>query len=396
MISLHSMMATGSASNLPMIIGIMSGVMLALAFIVGFVKGFRKVSWDGLIWATAAGLFSFVGFLIEPTGMIVRRVAIMILFTLLYIVAALAVYGLLAHYLRPKIRWVKDDVNGDTTLAEYGLEFEPEYLDYDGEDDPRPYGKRLYKTGFNPPNLVGRLLGGLACAVTVGMLLWSVIGVALLGIKATNLSNMVIGKVLQNGTVDKLLGYAQKFVLDWLCIGFIFFVAKKGFNKSLVNSMRKIIVSLGTITLLGVCMVLPFTSVVTRESGLFYFLNALSNRCATAMERFPMSKVLGKLATGACLSVVAILLMVGINILLKKCCDLVNATAPTRIVDQVLSCGLYMMIAVMVCFGVWFGFAAMDYLGVLRISEIIHEDAYLSNGLFSLAEKLVNEIRAAI
>ncbi len=102
MISLHSIMATGSASNLPMIVGIMSGIMLALAFIVGFVKGFRKVSWDGLIWATAAALFSFVGFLIEPTGMTVRRVAIIILFTLLYIVAALAVYGLLAHYLRPQ------------------------------------------------------------------------------------------------------------------------------------------------------------------------------------------------------------------------------------------------------------------------------------------------------
>jgi hypothetical protein len=396
MISLHSIMATGSASNLPMIVGIMSGIMLALAFIVGFVKGFRKVSWDGLIWATAAGLFSFVGFLIEPTGMTVRRVAIIILFTLLYIVAALAVYGLLAHYLRPKIRWVKDDVNGDTTLAEYGLEFEPEYLDYDGEDDPRPYGKRLYKTGFNPPSLFGRLLGGFACFMMVFMIFWSVLAVVLLGINATSLANMNIGAILQNKTMGKLLNLAKLLALDWICIGFIFMVAKKGFSVGLMNSLRGIFVSLGSLALIGVCFYLPFSSLATRETGMFYFLTKLSNRCAVAMSRFPLSEILGKLVTGGILAAVAGTMMFFFNILLKKCCNLVSATAPTRIVDQVLSCGLYLIIAVMICIGVWFGFAALEHIGILNISEILHKDAYLSNGLFTLAQKLVGELAAAI
>ena len=228
------------------------------------------------------------------------------------------------------------------------------------------------------------------------MILWSVVSIALLGINATRLSEMVIGTVLQNATVEKLLGYAQKFALDWLCIGFIFFVAKKGFQKSLVNSLRSIFVSVGTVVLLGVAFVLPFTSVVTRETGAFYFLNTLSERCATAMSRFPLSGILGKLATGACLAAGVIIVMFFLNLLLKKCCNMVSATAPTRLVDQVLSCGMYMIIAVVVCIGIWFGLGLMDYLGILKISEVLHEDAYLSSGLFRLAELFVDELRALI
>ena len=396
MFSLHAMMATDLASKLPKLIGVVTLVLLAAAFIVGFVKGFRKVSWDGLIWATAACLFTFVGFLIEPTGGEVRKVAIVLLFALLYIVAALVAYGLLAHLVRPRVRWVKDNVNGDTTLAEYGLEFEPEYLDYDGEDDPRPYGKRLHKTGFNPPSLWGRLLGAFAAMVMVLMLVWSVLGITLLGMSATKLADMSIGSILQNETLGKLLGLAQKLTLDWVCIGFIFFVAKKGFSVGLMNSLRSILVSLGTVALLGVSFYLPFSDMVTRETGLFYFLHTLSERCASAMQRFPLSDILGKLATGGCLAMASCVVMFLFNLLLKKCCKLVSASAPTRMVDQILSCGLYMVIAVVICVGVWVCLAAVEYLGILNVSEILHEDAYLSNGLFSIAKKLVLELKAMI
>ncbi|MBO5737140.1 MAG: hypothetical protein J6S04_04955 [Clostridia bacterium] len=392
MISLHSIMATGIASQLPTFIGIAAGVLLAVAFIVGFVKGFRKVSWDGLIWATAAGLFSFVGFLIEPTGGPARRFGITLAFAVGYIIAALVVYGLLAHFVRPKVRWVKDNVSGDTSLAEYGLEFEPEYLDYDGEHDPRPYGKRLYKTGFNPPKLMGRLLGGLSCAVMVGMVIWAVVSIFLLGINATSLSKMKIGAVLQNETVGKLLEFAQKVLLDWLCIGLIFLVAKKGFKKGLLNSLRGIIVSLGSVALVGLCFYLPFSKYATHETGLFYFLHNFSDRCANAMSSLPLADILGKVLAGACLSIGAGVIMFLINILLKKCCKLVSASAPTRMVDQILSCVFYMVIAVAICIGIWFVLAIMENFGLFNISEVLHEEAHLSNGLFSLAKGLVKKV----
>ena len=396
MFSLHSIMASELASKLPTLLGIVTVILLGVAFSIGFSKGFRKVSWDGFVWATAACLFTYVGLLAAPTGGTIRRVGTIIAFALLYLAGAMVFFGLLAHFIRPKMRWVKDNVNGDTSLAEYGLEFEPEYVDYDGEDDPRPYGKRLHKTGFNTPSLFGRLLGGCACMVTMLMLVWSVLGIGLLGIKATSLSDMVIGTILQNETIVKLVDFAQKVILDWVIIGLIFIVAKIGFHKGLLNSLRSIIVSVGTVALLGAAFVVPFTSIVTRDTGLFHFLNTLSNRCAEAMKRFPLSGILGKLATGACLAALVVVMMFCLNLILKKCCKMVSASAPTRIVDQVLSCGLYMVVGVVICLGIWFGFALVEYLGVLNISEIMHEEAVLANGMYDFGQKVVEKLRALI
>ena len=392
MISLHSIMATDLAGRLPMIVGIAAGVLLVVAFIVGFAKGFRKVGWDGLIWVTAAGLFTFVGLLIEPTGGPARQFATILAFAVGYVVAALIVYGLLAHFLRPRARWVKDNVNGDTSLAEYGLEFEPEYLDYDGEDDPRPYGKRLHKTGYNPPKFLGRLLGGVSCVVTVGMVLWAIVSIFLLGINATSLNNMVIGTVLENEVLAKLLGFAQKVLLDWLAIGLIFIVAKKGFKKGLLNSLREIIVSLGSVALVGLCFYLPFSPYATQETGLFYFLHNFSERCANAVSSLPLAHILGKVLAGACLSIAAGILMALLNLLLKKCCKMVSASAPTRMVDQILSCVLYMAIGAAVCLGVWFVLALLENFGLFNISEVLGEEAILSKGFFSLSKGLVGKI----
>ena len=392
MFSLHSIMASDLASKLPTIIGIAAGALLVVAFIVGFAKGFRKVGWDGLIWATAAGLFTYVGLLIEPTGGPARKFGTILAFAVGYIVAALIVYGLLAHFLRPRMRWVKDNVNGDTSLAEYGLEFEPEYLDYDGEDDPRPYGKRLHKTGYNPPKFMGRLLGGVSCVATVGMILWAIASIFLLCINTTSLSNMVIGTVLQNEVVAKLLDFAQKVLLDWLAIGLIFIVAKKGFKKGLLNSLREIIVSLGSVALVGLCFYLPFSPYATQETGLFYFLHNFSDRCANAVSSLPLANILGKVLAGACLSIGAGILMALLNLLLKKCCKMVSASAPTRMVDQILSCVLYMAIGVVICIGIWFVLALLENFGLFNISEVLGEEAILSKGFFSLAKGLVGKI----
>lgn len=396
MISLHSILATGLASKLPTLIFAVTAVALAIAFSMGFVKGFRKVSWNGLIWATAAAIFSFVGLAGTPSGGVTRQLVVTLAVAIIYIVATLIFYGILAHFLRPKVRWVKDNVNGDTSLAEYGLEFEPEYVDYDGEDDPRPYGKRLQKTGCNPPSIIGRLLGGISCALNVGMLFWAVGSVGLLAISSTGLSNMVIGTVLEHAFIAKLLKAAQRYLLEWLCIGVIVVVAKVGFKNGLLNSLRTVIITIGSVALIGFCFYLPFSPLGAKETGLFSFVNKFIVRCSTALKRFPLPPVVSKLFAGCCFAGCGVVFMIIVNILLKKCCNLVDGSAPTRMVDRLLSCVVYIFAGVIALVAVWVGLAVLDRLHLFHISEVLNEYTPLSNALFNFAKQLVSELRALI
>lgn len=393
MISLHSILAAGDMmQKLPKIFLIVAICLLGIAFAIGFLKGFRKVSWNGLVWAVAGCAFIFASRTIDSSGTVTKKFVFAMLLALGCIAGVLVLYGLLSYYLRPKIRWVKDNVNGDTSLAAYGLEFEPEYVNYDGEDDWQPYGKRIKKTGFTPPCFAFRLLGGLACAINVGVILWAVASVFLLGINATSLAEKNVGLILKVKYINTLLTLAQKTVLDVLCIGLIITIAKKGYHAGLVNSLRAILVSLGTLALIALCFYLPFSKFATRDAGIWHYLTVLTNRCINMMHQWvpKFSKPLGKIVTGAFLSIGAGVLMVLVNLALKKWCNFVSTTAPTRMVDSILACVLYMIIGALVCVAIWFALAALDHFGVLNISEALTDKgAYLSNGLYKFANRFL-------
>ena len=397
MISLHSVLAIADTmKKLPTIVAIASGALMALAFIVGFFKGFRKVGWNGLIWATAGTIFLLISRSINPTGSVTRKFVYAMLIALACIAGALALYGVLAYYLRPRVRWVKDNVNGDTTLAEYGLEFEPEYLDYDGENESNPYGKRIQRTGFTPPCFAFRLLGGLTCAINVGVILWAIASALLLAINATSLAQKNIGLVLQEKNVQKVLEFAQLALLEAMCIGVVILVAKKGYSNGLINSIRVILITFGTMAAIGGCFYLPFSKFASDNSDAWYLLTNFTNRCIKALDgKVPFfDKQLGQILAGACLSCVAVAIMVGLNVLLKKCCRFVSKTGPTKLVDTVLSCVLYMAIGAAVCVAIWFVLATMDHFGLFHISEVLAPKAHLSNGLYNFGKYLLDKLLA--
>ena len=392
MVSLHSILAVGGAiQNLPKIFGIASGVLLVLAFTIGFLKGFRKVSWNGLTWATAAGLFVLISRSINPEGSTTKRFIYAMVVALACIAGVLALYGLLAYYLRPRIRWVKDDVNGDTSLAEYGLEFEPEYLDYDGEDDWQPYGKRIHKTGFGPPSFAFRMLGGITCAINVGIILWVIASAGLIFINSLDVLNNKFGSLLQGEIVQQFLRGAQVAFLETISIGVVILVAKKGYVNGWLNTIRMLIVSLGSTGIVALCMYLPFSKKVENVAFLTDFISKCIGLVDGKVPLFP--DIIGKLLAGAILAVFGSALMFGLNMILKHCCRLVSNAAPARIVDAILSCALYMVIGALICVGIWFVLAALDYVNLFNLSGAMKQNgAHLSNGMYNFAHMLVEKL----
>ena len=226
--------------NFGPVIAAICAVVLLIAFSAGFKKGFRRVRWGGLIWFTVS--LAFVGvYKFTPVGALIESMALVgaIGYAIGCVLAVLAVYGLLAQLIRPRMKWVKDDVNGDDSLAEYGLEFEPEYVDYDGENDYAPYGKILQKTGYAPPSFFGRLLGGFTGAVNSLMALFGVLGFVFVVLSSTGLSAQYLDPLTSMPLMQSLLNIVASYALDVLALGLILAMAIKGYDKGFFSSLDR-------------------------------------------------------------------------------------------------------------------------------------------------------------
>ena len=394
MIPLHSIMAMeGLAKALPPILKTLGVVVLLLSFSVGFVKGFRRVSWGGLTWATAGVLFIAISKAIPEESKV--NWLVILLLAMAVIAATCFLYGALGHYLRPKMRWVKDDVNGDTSLAEFGLEFEPEYVDYDGEHEYAPYGKRLHKTGFGPPCFFSRMVGGLTCVVNAAMIMWIAYSLFLLIIGATEMVYGPFGAMIQGEIPSLLYLLAKQTTFELIAIGLIMLVAVKGYKNGMVASIRALLLSFGGVVAFIISFYLPFSPFSSATEGFFKILGKLVGRCINMFSGVKIfGEIAGRLAAGVCIFCVALLLLWLINLILTKCCHIVASTTPTRILDSVVAFALYLVIGAVLCVGIWFGFAAADYFGVFYVSEAFEPSAHLTKRLVDFAQIIIDGLVA--
>ena len=393
MIPLHSMM---SANALPALMKTFGVVVLLLSFALGFVKGFRRVSWGGLTWAVAGGTFVLIGRALPPDNKI--NFIVILLLAMAVIVATCALFGTLGHYLRPKMRWVKDDVNGDTSLAEFGLEFEPEYLDYDGEHEYAPYGKRLHKTGFGPPCFFFRVLGGLTCVINSAIVLWLAYSLFILTINATDLAQGSLGVLIQGKWPELLLEFAKQCTFEIIAIGIMMVVAMKGYKKGMIASIHALVVSFGGVLAFGISFYLPFSAQSSATSGFFKPLGTLVTRCTNVFVNFEkvsrFSGVLGRLTAGVCLFCLALLILWLIDLVFKKCSKIIHSTAPTRVLDSCVAFILYLIIGALICTAILFVLATADYFGIFYVSKALSEGAHLTDGLIDFVQVMLDGLMA--
>ena len=391
MIPLQSVLALeGFMIRLPMIVAIACAVILVIAFIVGMVQGFRKISWGGFFWAIVAVGFVFANKYLRDVNPVNKlfegkfNAELTQFFSTLSIAVAcvligLILYGILAAILRPRKKWVKKE---NTVYDDYGFEYETDD-EIDGDDD-----KELIKIGYGKPCFFTRLMGGIVAVINMATVLAVVLGFATLIISATRLYNTSIGIAFSVPATQSLLKYALIYLLDAVTIGIIFAIAFSGYEQGLFNGVRSLIVYVGGTACVVACLILPFMKMAADWPILGTFIARCSDMFA-GMSNQMLGGILGKLLCGVLMAAVAIVAFIFLNVGLCKLGDLIKADEGSKVVDGCLAVVVYLAIGVAVVAALWSALYALEYCGLINASEIFSENAPISNGFYAFGERFI-------
>lgn len=386
--SLNSILAAKDVIvKLPLYGTIAIAVVALIAFIVGFVKGFRRVSWGGFFWLTA--MVATVLVLVKApfsgayTG---NQAKVMSFIYALAVIAAsvlgsLLIYGILGGLLRPKMKWSKKK---KIEVDDYGFEYEIDD-ECDDPEDIRRHGKTLVKKGYGKPNVLSRIFGGLFAAINVSLVVALIYAIGLLLVDATGLRNGVFGKIFAVEAASTALAWTRAYALDFISIGIIFLFTYRGWKTGFLSAIRSFFVTVGAVALVGFSFVIPFYPALAQ----MYFFNALINRCtAMYVTMGELSAVVGKITAGFFIALFAILCVVLINVLLKLICRKLE-TGFARVVDGSLGCVVGLFIGVLITVAIWAVLYVLNYFGIFYVSEIFESNAVVSKSFFEAVEVYV-------
>ncbi|MBO5240599.1 MAG: hypothetical protein J6B56_04165 [Clostridia bacterium] len=383
--------------QLPMLVGAVALAVLLIAFFIGFAKGFRRVSWGGFVWvAASAGYFLLEYFLgaenpLKPfvTTFIADEATANFLssfaFVLACILVALLLQGVCSLLFRPRVKLVNRD--GDRfTVDENGIEYDDEDKDYDDYEDYRPR-KMLVRKGCRRPNLFGRLIGGLICAINAAAVLVVIVSFALFVVCATPLKEGALAPMFSNEYMPLVQEYAFKYAFDFLMIGVILKIARKGYEKGFMESLRSLIVGVGRLVGICVAFYLPFSQfVLPVEEGGVEILHSFVYRCvdAATMMGLPetFAPIVGQILAGLLLFVLVLLVFALLNFILKKLAEGIEGVGFFRTIDSTLACLVYLLVGVAVCLLVWVAFYVVGSYGIFDVNTLLAEG--------SLAKKLLD------
>ncbi len=362
-------------------------VILGIAFLVGFIKGFRRVAWGGFYWLLASISYVVVYYMLGDNNMLswmfapemasVANFAWAILLALLCMMVCLLIYGILGLLFRPREVLYKDK---EVEIDDLGFVYEEDW-----EDDGLDFVEETYivKNG-KKPNIFGRLAGGFMSAVNVAAVLGVIISLFLFVINGTAFKNGYIGYIFDVPLVQSAFMYAQAYALDFITIGIVMAVTYRGFKRGFIGTTRKLIVFVGVIAILLACFVIPFS-----QFSYSYFISRLIERCASMYTKFDANYqyLFGRITAGVVLAIPGIIVIVVINVLLKKLVKGINACGFLRVLDGMLAAVLYAILGTLLVFVFWCLLYILEYCGIFYVSDGLNGDyATLSTRFLSFAE----------
>ena len=393
--------------DIPMLVAVALGLVLLIAFCIGFSKGARKVSWGGLVWIGACLLFGFVGrdygaglvdsihiTMVNADGVVYDlSLLIYLAVAVASVLVVLLVYGILSLIFRGKIsrKAKRKDSFSDESEDDHDFEWEDEY------------SKTVEKETAGP-SMLGRFLGGVFCLLNVVTIIVMVLFIAVLLIDATAVKNALAAvyeiAVPINGEnqllMPMLVDIAKRNGMDMLLIGVMIAVASRGRRKGLLESLRTLCRGVGNVALVVVCLYIPFSGFIAgpeanQDSPLYKAVIYLVNLTVTAMgpEMEMISPIIGQIFAGVVLAAAVSIVMMVINFFWRKFNFAFRKLGLFRGLDGSLSCLVYLVIGAVVCVGIFALLVVLDYFKVISSTALFSENAPISSTLYDLCDVMV-------
>lgn len=412
MMFLYSILATGGLMKVLPYIGLgFLAAIVVVAFFIGLGKGWRRVSWGGIVWLVAVVAFLFVekNYGAKIADVVVPKLTMFkeqerafvcaLLLALACVLAVLILYGIAALIFRPREGWqlresspvIRPKIRRpDDHLYDHESEDYDDYYDDDDDEDEEyhDYGEEYIYVASTQPSLFGRIFGALVCVFNVAAVA-VVLGATILHLlSTTSLKTGALAAIYEQNLVKTAVSYASKYGVDALFMGILVMFSCGGSRKGFLAGLRSLIIGLGTTVAVVLGFYIPF-SPFAKEGGV-YFLHTFVSKCGNAITAVGLTgtvgSIVGKLFAGLILAAFVLVIMLLLNWLLKLAIEGISGVGFLESIDQALSCLVYLFIGLLVCLLVWAVIYFLGTQGIFDTTEIFGNNTILSQGIYDTFE----------
>ncbi len=350
-------------------IGMVAGIVIvALVFLAGFNKGYRRISRSNLykLLAGVGFLFVYRAFWeknplekVFKNNEVLASASWAIALAVGCALVALLCYGAMTALFRPK-----------TDLPDAYLSIE-DGIEYD-EDVATDSKRRLKKTKYKP-SLVGRVSGGVICTLNVALGIAMIAAVAFIVAYCTKLSTGKLSSIYEAKSVQEITEkYLAPYTLDVVGVGVVFGFAFLGYKNGFVGTLWVVMKSIGLLSVIGLCIAAPF---IGKLAGLRYMQKAIE-KAQKLLGKVPESVrgITAKVTVGVLLAVVAGILLFLLNRLLRLIADQIDDIPFFRAIDGGLAAIVYALFGVLLCLLFWAALYAVDYCGYMQLEKVLWYD----------------------
>ena len=375
---------------LPLGVAIACGLLLLAAFLIGYFKGFRRVSWFGLVWGGIGGSYFLLEKLLgekNPVRSLLSRMSLdgsavrfLSSFALLAgcILVVFIAFGICSIVFRPSIK--RKFKEGSYLDREDGIEYDDYAEDYEDYNETQVV---YIRKGYRKPSIFARIIGGFICAINVATILFAFGGVAFLGINSVPLLKSKFDIIYTNPKIIKLFPYLLHYVFDFVFIGIITLTIYKGYKKGTAEGARKLIINLSRLIAITLSFGLPFFQ-STKVGGTEVILK-LTDKSVQLLQGVIsnelISKIGGRLLLGCVLCIISIIIIELINCILKKIVDFIWESKLLKTVDKIVSCFVFAIVGTLICIAVWAVLFLLQRYTSLSLSTMFSDHAKISHGL---------------